>query len=96
MPDGNAMVSRWSDAEARRAMGGGSGTYTLEDYTLTLRDRDGRVWPLDLEVARASTALGFAGDPADKLIAATSVVHRVPLPTRDRRIRRSKMAPLAG
>ena len=53
------------------------------------------VWPLDLETAVASTRLDFAGDPADELIAATSVVHRVPLLTRDRRIRRSKLVPLA-
>jgi hypothetical protein len=50
VPDGGVMVSRWSDAEARRAMGGGSGTYTLEDYTLTLRDRDGRVWQINAYV----------------------------------------------
>ena len=53
------------------------------------------VWPLDLSVARASTRLDFRGDPADELIAATSVVHRIPLLTRDRRIRRSKIVPLA-
>ena len=54
------------------------------------------VWPLDLEIARASTQLDFRGDPADELIAATSIVHRVPLLTRDRKIRRSKLVPLAG
>ena len=54
------------------------------------------VWPLDLEVARTSTRLDFQGDPADELIAATSVVHGVPLVTRDRAIRRSKMVPLAS
>jgi len=53
------------------------------------------VWPLDLAVAQASTRLDFRGDPADELIAATSVVHSVPLLTRDKRIRRSKMVPLA-
>jgi len=53
------------------------------------------VWPLDLEVARMSTALDFRSDPADEIIAATSVVHSVPLLTRDRRIRRSRMVPLA-
>ena len=53
------------------------------------------VWPIDLETARASTRLDFAGDPADELIAATSVVHRVPLLTRDGGIRRSKVVPLA-
>lgn len=55
-----------------------------------------RVWPIDLAVARASTRLDFRGDPADEIIAATSVVHDVPLLTRDRVIRRSKMVPLAS
>lgn len=53
------------------------------------------VWPLDLAVARASTRLDFESDPADQLIAATSVVHNIPLLTRDRVIRRSKLVPLA-
>ena len=54
-----------------------------------------RVWPLDLAVARAIAKLDFESDPADEIIAATSVVHRLPLVTRDRRIRRSKLVPLA-
>ena len=54
------------------------------------------VWPIDLAVARASTRLDFRGDPADEIIAATSVVHDVPLVTRDRAIRRSKLVPLAA
>jgi PIN domain nuclease of toxin-antitoxin system len=53
------------------------------------------VWPLDLAVCRQSTELDFLSDPADELIAATSIVHRVPLVTRDRRIRRSKLVSLA-
>jgi len=53
------------------------------------------VWPLDLDVCRAMRDLDFDSDPADEIIAATSVVHRVPLVTRDRRIRRSKRVPLA-
>jgi PIN domain nuclease of toxin-antitoxin system len=53
------------------------------------------VWPIDLAVARASTRLDFRGDPADELIAATSIVHEIPLLTRDRRIRRSKLVPFA-
>ena len=53
------------------------------------------VWPLDLPIARASTELDFRGDPADELIAATSVVLGIPLLTRDREIRRSKIVPLA-
>jgi PIN domain nuclease of toxin-antitoxin system len=53
------------------------------------------VWALDLEVCEKSTQLDFASDPADELIAATSIVHRVPLVTRDRKIRKSKLVPIA-
>jgi PIN domain nuclease of toxin-antitoxin system len=53
------------------------------------------VWPVDLEVSVQSTKLDFQSDPADELIAATSVVHRVPLLTRDRRIRKSRIVPFA-
>lgn len=53
------------------------------------------VWPLELAVALQATRLDFESDPADELIAATSVVHRVPLLTRDRRIRTSRIVPFA-
>jgi PIN domain nuclease of toxin-antitoxin system len=52
-------------------------------------------WPLDLETSVRSTRLDFRGDPADEIIAATSVVHKVPLLTRDRRIRASRLVPFA-
>ena len=55
-----------------------------------------KIWPLDLPVVRATSALDFTSDPADELIAATSVVHGIPLLTRDRRILKSKIVPLAG
>jgi PIN domain nuclease of toxin-antitoxin system len=51
------------------------------------------VWPVDLAVSIQSTRMDFKGDPADELIAATSVVHSVPLLTRDRRIRKSRVVP---
>jgi PIN domain nuclease of toxin-antitoxin system len=54
-----------------------------------------QVWPLDLRICQKSTELDFSSDPADELIAATSIVYRVPLVTRDKRIRRSKLVPLA-
>ncbi len=54
-----------------------------------------RVWPIDLAVALASTRLDFSSDPADEIIAATSIVHDVPLLTRDRVMSRSKIVPLA-
>ena len=53
------------------------------------------LWPINLAVARASTQLDFSSDPADEIIAATSVVHDVPLLTRDRIMRSSKIVPLA-
>ena len=53
------------------------------------------VWLIDLETCLRSTKLDFRGDPADELIAATSVVHKVPLLTRDRTIRASRVVPLA-
>ena len=55
-----------------------------------------QVWPINLAVARASTRLDFKSDPADEIIAATSVVHHVPLLTRDSVILRSKIVPLAA
>jgi PIN domain nuclease of toxin-antitoxin system len=54
------------------------------------------VWPITLEVCRAIDELDFDSDPADELIAATSLAHNVPLLTRDRKIRRSRVVPLAG
>lgn len=53
------------------------------------------VWPLDLDVVRAIRRLDFKSDPADEIISATSLVHGIPLLTRDRTIRRSKVVPLA-
>jgi len=52
-------------------------------------------WPIDMAVARTSTQLDFRADPADEIIAATSVVHGVPLVTRDAVIRGSALVPLA-
>ena len=67
----------------------------LEDREVTgVLDRV-HVWPIDLAVALASTRLDFKGDPADELIAATSIVHRIPLVTRDSVIRGSEIVPLA-
>lgn len=53
------------------------------------------VWPITREVAATSVRVDVKGDPADQLIAATSVVHKVPLLTRDRALLKSKMTPLA-
>ncbi len=54
-----------------------------------------QIWPIDLRVCREIPSLDFKGDPADEIIAATSVVQNVPLLTRDRAIKRSRVVPLA-
>ncbi len=50
---------------------------------------------ITLAIARKSTQLDFSSDPADEIIAATSVVENIPLLTRDRRILKSRMVPFA-
>jgi PIN domain nuclease of toxin-antitoxin system len=68
----------------------------LDDSALTRLLAGIRAWPITLDVCRAIRSLDFHSDPADELIAATSVVHRIPLLTRDTKIRKSKIVPLAG
>lgn len=57
--------------------------------------RQATVYPITLEIARQSIKLDFSSDPADEIIAATSIVEKIPLLTRDKKIRRSKLVPLA-
>lgn len=52
------------------------------------------VWPVTWEIAQRSTNLDVKSDPADELIGATSIVHSVPLATRDKVLLRSKDIPL--
>ncbi len=53
------------------------------------------ILPISLEIARTSTRLDFSSDPADEIIAATSLVEDIPLLTRDRQILRSRKVPFA-
>ena len=53
------------------------------------------VYPITVEIARQSVSLDFRSDPADEIIAATSIVERIPLLTRDRKILSSSMVPFA-
>lgn len=55
-----------------------------------------QVWPIDLAVARHRSILDFQSDPADEIIAATSLVYSAPLMTRDRKLLGSAVVPLAG
>lgn len=49
------------------------------------------IWPITPETCLNIRSLDFATDPADEIIAATSLTHNVPLITRDPRIRSSKV-----
>jgi PIN domain nuclease of toxin-antitoxin system len=53
------------------------------------------IWPIDLQVFRALNRLDFKNDPADEIIAATSLAFQIPLLTRDRKILKSKIVPFA-
>jgi PIN domain nuclease of toxin-antitoxin system len=53
------------------------------------------VYPITMEIARQRVSLDFRSDPADEIIAATSVVENIPLLTRDRKILKSKIVPFA-
>ena len=67
----------------------------LEDATYLRCLERIRVIPISPQIARLSTEMDFKSDPADEIIAATSVAEEIPLLTRDRSIRRSKIVPLA-
>jgi PIN domain nuclease of toxin-antitoxin system len=54
-----------------------------------------QVWPITRQVCLNMRALDFQSDPADEIIAATSLTHDIPLLTRDPRIRKSKIVKLA-
>lgn len=68
----------------------------LQHPVLAQMLRSVQIWPLTPDICDASTRLDIQSDPADELIAATSVIQRVPLLTRDTKLLRSKMIPLAG
>jgi PIN domain nuclease of toxin-antitoxin system len=67
----------------------------LDDADLVRTLSGIHVWPIDLAVSIQSSRLDFKSDPADELIAATSIVHQVPLLTRDRRIKGSRLVKFA-
>ena len=50
-----------------------------------------KIWPINREVCQRLRTLDFHADPADEIIAATSLAHNVPLVTRDDKIRTSKL-----
>ena len=65
----------------------------LEDVDFQIFLRSVTILPITIDIARVSTELDFTSDPADEIIAATSIVEQSPLLTRDRRILKSRMVP---
>lgn len=53
------------------------------------------IWPISIHVCRQLRRLDFSSDPADELIAATSLAFDAPLVTRDGVMLASKVVPFA-
>ena len=69
--------------------------YGLDNEALAAAVDRVQVWPITRQVCLNLRALDFQSDPADEIIAATSLTHNIPLLTRDSRIRKSKVLKLA-
>ena len=67
----------------------------LEDSEVTRTLSKIHIWPLNFDICRQSVNLDFKSDPADELIASTSIVHKIPLLTRDKKILESRLVPFA-
>lgn len=66
----------------------------LADFEVQQALRQITVFPITVEVCMSLRRLDFKSDPADELIAATSLAYGVKLVTRDEKIRRTKVVPL--
>ena len=53
------------------------------------------IWPLSLQICLRIKKLDFRSDPADEIICATSLEMNIPLLTRDSKVLKSKVVPLA-
>ena len=69
--------------------------YGLDHETFAAAVDQVHVWPITRQVCLNIRALDFQSDPADEIIAATSLTHRIPLMTRDSRIRKSNVVKMA-
>ena len=65
----------------------------LDDGELLSVLRNIEILPISLDVCRCISELDFKSDPADEIIAATSIAYGLPLLTRDEKIRQSKLVP---
>ena len=70
-------------------------TFNFDSQEWKHFSQDLKVLPLDEKIAIQSTQLDFNSDPADQIIAATSIVTGIPLLTKDKIILSSKLVPFA-
>ena len=89
---GISSIVLWEIAKLHQKRRLSFGLHTPQLLTVL---QDIQIWDLSAAVCRNILALDFSGDPADELIAATSLTHGVPLVTRDQRIRVSKVIEFA-
>jgi PIN domain nuclease of toxin-antitoxin system len=90
-PIGVAAITLWEVAwlERRRRI---RKSFDVPDLLSAIEDNElFEIFPVDFRVARAAALLGdgFPKDPADRLIAATALVHGLKLVTGDDAIRES-------
>ena len=69
--------------------------YGLDNEALAAAVDRLQIWPITRQVCLKLRTLDFQSDPADEIIAATSLTYDIPLLTRDSRIRKSKIMRLA-
>jgi PIN domain nuclease of toxin-antitoxin system len=91
-------TNRWSISaivlwEIEKLFERGRITLDIKDAEFKHTLRTVHIWPIDLVVCGALRELDFRSDPADEIIGATSIVHKVPLLTRDRKILASHLVP---
>ena len=80
-----AMLVRYGRLEA--------GTSVDKFLRLALTARKIRILPISVEIAALSSSLDLHGDPADRIIAATAIIHRAKLVTSDKLLRRDRAVP---
>ena len=69
--------------------------YGLDDETFAAAVEQVHVWPITRQVCLNLRAVDFQSDPADEIIAATSLTYNIPLLIRDSRIRKLRALKLA-
>ncbi len=86
-------ISLWETAMLVRHGRLEVGTGVDEFLRLALTARKIQILPISVEIAALSSSLDLHGDPADRIIAATAIVHRTRVVTSDKLLRRARAVP---